>query len=164
MSLLKSVGEITGRKKFQKIIYISKKMGMPFQEKYDFHIYGPYSEELSMRIEELQQFGFVSEVREEKAGYHQYRYQLAMAGEQFLETNTQRQSFEQEKTVIDEMNACTSKFLELVSTVLYLEPAPKEEVVEKVHTLKKTQNYSRDDIEEAFAYIRQWRHKANSET
>lgn len=67
MKLLDMAEEIVGRKKFQKVVYIGKQLGMPFQEKYGFHMYGPYSEELSVRLDELKQFGFVSEVKEEKA-------------------------------------------------------------------------------------------------
>ncbi|QDI91695.1 YwgA family protein [Salicibibacter halophilus] len=162
LSLLKRVGEITGRKKFQKIVFISKKLGMPFHEKYNFHRYGPYSEELSLRLEELQQFGFISEIKEEKAGYHQYRYQVAANGEDFLNTKgNDRETFEQQKTVIEDMNACSSKFLELASTILFLEPADKEEIIKKVHTLKKTQKYSKQDIEQAYAHIEYWRQHLN---
>lgn len=157
MVLLRSTGEIIGRKKFQKIIYISKKLGLPFQERYDFHIYGPYSEELSLRLEELHHLGFLNEVKEEKTGYFQYRYTLAPEGERFLTQQKLIWSCEKEKEMVDDMNACSSKFLELIATVLYLEPAPKTEVVEKVHRLKRTQNYSLEDIDRAYASIEKWR-------
>ncbi|SDI48702.1 YwgA family protein [Natribacillus halophilus] len=160
MSLLQKAGDITGRKKLQKMIYIGKKLGMPFYEKYDFRRYGPYSEELSLRLEELHQFGFISEVREEKAGYHQYRYELAPMGEHFLAGKAERATFAEQETIITEMNACSSKFLELISTVLFLEPARKEEVIRKVHTLKKTQNYSGEDIDRAYSYIERWKQQA----
>ncbi|QQK78059.1 YwgA family protein [Salicibibacter cibarius] len=162
LSLLQRVGEITGRKKFQKIVFISKKLGMPFHEKYDFHRYGPYSEELSLRLEELQQFGFISEIKEEKAGYYQYRYQVATNGEHFLKTKgNDRETFEQQQNVIEDMNACSSKFLELTATILFLEPADKEDIIKKVHMLKKTQNYSEGDIEQAYAHIERWRQHLN---
>ena len=37
MKVFSDSGEIIGRKKLQKIIYIAKKMQYPFYEKYDFH-------------------------------------------------------------------------------------------------------------------------------
>ena len=52
-------GEVAGRKKLQKMVYIAKKMNFPFQEKYQFHIYGPYSEELTLRVEELCNMAFL---------------------------------------------------------------------------------------------------------
>ncbi len=67
MKVFSDSGEIIGRKKSQKIIYIAKKMQYPFYEKYDFHFYGPYSEELTLRIEELCNLGFLDEVKEKRA-------------------------------------------------------------------------------------------------
>ncbi len=67
MKVFSDSGEIIGRKKLQKIIYIAKKMQYPFYEKYDFHFYGPYSEELTLRIEELCNLGFLDEVKEKRA-------------------------------------------------------------------------------------------------
>lgn len=58
--------EIIGRKKLQKMIYIAKKMEFPFQEKFEFHFYGPYSEELTLRVEELCNFGFIKETKEKR--------------------------------------------------------------------------------------------------
>ncbi|GAE44997.1 hypothetical protein JCM21738_1761 [Mesobacillus boroniphilus JCM 21738] len=81
-------GEIIGRKKLQKMIYIAKKMEFPFQERFQFHFYGPYSEELTLRVEELCNMGFLDEVKEKKGGYYQYRYTLTEAGQEFLGENT----------------------------------------------------------------------------
>ncbi len=67
-------GEIIGRKKLQKMIYIAKKVEFPFHERFQFHFYGPYSEELTLRVEELCNMGFLNEIKEKKGGYFQYRY------------------------------------------------------------------------------------------
>ena len=45
INAIASVGEISGRKKLQKMIYIAKSISFPFEEKFHFHFYGPYSEE-----------------------------------------------------------------------------------------------------------------------
>lgn len=66
MGALAASGEIIGRKKLQKMIYISKKLDFPFQERFQFHFYGPYSEELTLRVEELTNLGFIEEVKEKK--------------------------------------------------------------------------------------------------
>ena len=78
--------EVTGRKKLQKMIYIAKKMDFPFAEKYELHMYGPYSEELTLRVEELCEMGFLSESCTDKGSYVQYSYHVTEAGGQFLET------------------------------------------------------------------------------
>lgn len=95
--------------------------------------------------------GFISEVKEKKGGYYQYRYTVTKEGEDFLEI------YEKDmpclKDCLTDMNVQSARFLELVSTVLYFDNLPKEEVVEKVFTLKSKQKYTEVEIDEAFAYI-----------
>ncbi|SFM37040.1 YwgA family protein [Salibacterium qingdaonense] len=153
LALLQDAGEVVGRKKWQKIVYISKKLQLPLQEKYTYHMYGPYSEELSMRTEELCSLGFVTEIKEAKAGYYQYRYQLTEEGDTFLQNMQLDWPRREAKKITSRLNEYSAKFLELVSTVLYFDELPKEDVKEKVHKLKKSQNYSDEDMEEAWQLI-----------
>ena len=149
--LLKEADEIVGRKKLQKIIYIMKKCGFPFQEKYHFHVFGPYSEELTLRVEELCNLGFIAELREEKGGYHQYRYTMKNEGNTFL--SHQSVELPPMDSLVNQLNARNSKFLELVSTILYFDDLPREEIIEKVLVVKQKQHYSLEDLEEAFHFI-----------
>ncbi|MRX54128.1 hypothetical protein HMPREF3291_19700 [Bacillus sp. HMSC76G11] len=157
MKVFSSSGEITGRKKLQKMIYIAKKINLPFYEKYDFHFYGPYSEELTLRIEELCNLGFLNEMHEKKGGYFQYRYSLTETGEEFLT------HYDLEmpplKECMEDLNSQSARFLELVSTVLFFDTLEKEEVMEKVFTLKSKQKYTEEEIEQAYAYIESIRKK-----
>lgn len=151
-------GEVIGRKKLQKMIYIAKKMEFPFQERFQFHFYGPYSEELTLRVEELCNMGFLNEIKEKKGGYFQYRYSLTEAGQEFLGVNgVEMPSLGDCLTDINGQNA---RFLELVSTVLYFDNLPEDEVKEKVQTVKKSQKYSDEEISEAYAYIASLKGKA----
>ncbi|MFJ7725971.1 YwgA family protein [Neobacillus sp. NPDC097160] len=144
-------GEITGRKKLQKMIYIAKKIEFPFHERFQFHFYGPYSEELTTRVEELCNMGFLNEVKEKKGGYFQYRYTLTEPGKEFLSLNEiEMPCLENCLTDMNEQNA---RFLELVSTVLYFDNLSKEEVTDKVFTLKSSQRYTETEIDEAYQYI-----------
>ncbi len=151
MKVISSAGEIIGRKKLQKMIYIAKKVNLPFYEKYNFHFYGPYSEELTLRIEELCNLGFINEVHEKKGGYFQYRYSLTDAGQEFLG------HYELDLPPLNDfmldLNEQNSRFLELVSTVLYFEGLEKDEVKDKVFTLKSKQRYTEEEIDEAYQYI-----------
>ncbi|MBU9714885.1 YwgA family protein [Evansella tamaricis] len=151
LAVFRQTGEIIGRKKLQKLIYIAKKLDFPFFEKYQFHFYGPYSEELNLRMEEMCHLSFVTEVREKKSGYYQYRYSLSDQGDEFLKLS--KYHLPETKDVLNELNEQSSKFLELVSTVLYFENLPKEDVLDKVFTLKAKQNYSVEDVEEAYRFI-----------
>ncbi|MGY4688273.1 YwgA family protein [Salibacterium sp. K-3] len=153
LALLQDAGEVVGRKKWQKIVYISKKMQLPLQEKYTFHMYGPYSEELTMRTEELCSLGFMSEIKETKSGYYQYRYQLTEQGNTFLQNMQLDWPRRKAEMITRRLNEYSARFLELVSTMLYFEELTKDEVKEKVGTLKKSQNYSEEDIEEAWQLI-----------
>ena len=53
------------------------------------------------------------------------------------------------------MNTQTARFLELVATILYFDSLPKEEVIEKIFTLKSKQGYTEEEVEQAFRYIEQ---------
>ena len=58
------------------------------------------------------------------------------------------------------MNTKNARFLELVSTVLYFDNLPKSEVETKVFTLKSSQNYTEEEIDEAYQYIEMIKGKA----
>ncbi|MCT8140055.1 YwgA family protein [Anaerobacillus sp. CMMVII] len=151
MALIREAGEVIGRKKLQKIIYIAKKINFPFQERYNFHFYGPYSEELTLRIEEMCNLGFVHETKEQKGGYYQYRYTLSEEGAKFLSISSL--DLPKLKDFTLDINEKSSRFLELVSTLLYFDGLSKEEMVEKVHTVKAKLNFTEDEMADAFDYI-----------
>ncbi|TFB19211.1 YwgA family protein [Filobacillus milosensis] len=151
MAFFEQAQEVVGRKRLQKMVYILKKSGFDFSERYSFHFYGPYSEELSTRIEELCNLGFLVEEKEKEKGYYQYRYTLTDNGTSFLDDsniNTPNMS-----GLIYKMNDQSSKFLELVSTMLFFDNFSKEEVEQKVLTVKSKQNYTDEDFKEAWTFI-----------
>ncbi|EIT83713.1 YwgA [Fictibacillus macauensis ZFHKF-1] len=151
ITVIKEAGEVIGRKKLQKMIYIAKKLNFPFQEKYEFHFFGPYSEELTLRVEELCNLGYVHEVKEKVSGYYQYRYSLNNEGEGFL--SSYGASIPKLGDCVRSMNDQSSRFLELVSTILFFYHLSVEEVTEKIQTLKAKQKYTTEEIEEGYAYI-----------
>lgn len=151
MQAIRVSGEIVGRKKLQKMIYIAKKIQFPFHDRFQFHFYGPYSEELTTRVEELCNMGFLNEVKEKKGGYMQYRYKLTDSGKEFLSMNEVEMPYLED--CLTDMNEQSARFLELVSTVLYFDNLPKDEVANKVFTLKSSQRYTESEIDEAYQYI-----------
>ena len=158
INVISTAGEISGRKKLQKIVYIAKKLSFPFHEKFQFHFYGPYSEELTLRIEELCDMGYLNEVKEKKAGYYQYCYSITEAGHDFL--SIQEVDMPALDACLLDMNEQNARFLELVSTVLYFDTLEKEEVIEKIFTLKSKQKYTLEEIDEAYEYIEYLKTKA----
>lgn len=144
-------GEVTGRKKLQKIVYIAKKLNYPFHEKYHFHMYGPYSEELTMRVEELCTMGFLTERKEDRGSYQQYRYEVTDKGTTFTE------SFCKEAgglpQIIEELNTQSARFLELVSSLLYFDELSREQQIVKVRTVKAKLNFTDEEFEHAFTFM-----------
>jgi len=144
-------GEVTGRKKLQKMVYIAKKMNFPFQEKYQFHMYGPYSEELTLRVEELCNMAFLTEKMEDKGSYVQYTYTCTDEGRQFLAT--MESEYPKLDQCIHRLNDKSSRFLEMVSTLLYFNTLDREAQIEKLHVVKGKLNFTEKEVEDAFAFI-----------
>lgn len=142
---------VTGRKKLQKMIYIMKKMDMPFQEKYEFHIYGPYSEELTARVEELCDMGFLSEALEDKGSYVQYKYAVTEEGMEFRKVLGK--SVLDNPMTAEKLNARSGRFLELTATLLYFDNLNRQERIDKLHVVKGKLNFTAEEIDEAFAFI-----------
>ncbi|WP_430790118.1 YwgA family protein [Virgibacillus flavescens] len=151
MHFFEVANKVTGRKKLQKMIYILQKCKVPFEEKYQFHFYGPYSEELTLRMEELCNLGFINEVKEDRSNYYQYNYSITENGQQFLEQFTL--DMPEINDQVELLNGKSSRFLELVSTMLYFDDFSRDEVVEKIYTVKPKQNFTEAEIQEAWGYI-----------
>ncbi|GEK35041.1 YwgA family protein [Kurthia sibirica] len=144
-------GEVTGRKKLQKMIFIAKKLDFSFQEKYKFHMYGPYSDELTVRIEELCNLGFLEEKMENKGSYSQYCYRATAKGEEFTSI-IEEASLALQKTIIL-MNQQNSRFLELVATLLFFDNLTQKQRIEKVKTVKASLKLTDDELQNAFLFI-----------
>lgn len=150
---------VSGRKKLQKMIYILQKNRVPFAEKFQFHFYGPYSEELTLRVEELCNLHLLEESREDKGNYFRYNYEITPEGKAFVE------QFELDMpdftNQVEMMQQKSSRFLELVSTMCYFEGLEREEVEAKVHVVKPKQKYTEDEMTEAWTFIEQLQNSMN---
>jgi len=149
--LIEIAGEVTGRKKLHKMVYIAKKMQVDFVERFDFHMYGPYSEELTLRVDELCNMGLIDEQVETKGAIQLYRYALNENGRDFL--RFEAVDLGHGERLIRRMNQENSRFLELVSTVLYFDKLSYAEMVTKVFTLKSKQRYTEEEIQRALAFV-----------
>ncbi len=148
-ALIDQAGEIAGRKKLQKMVYILQKIGFPFHETYRFLFYGPYSEELTMQLEELCDFGFLLEKQKETGGKRRYCYRLTEEGRTFLaHAENQLPSV---KSAVEKLNAETAAFLELVSILLYFDRLPRESAVEKAQAIGK--HFNQTDVRRAYTFI-----------
>ena len=151
LSFFAEIKKVTGRKKLQKMIYIMQASGYPFQEKYQFHIYGPYSEELTLRMEELCNLGFIDEEKEDMSHYVQYIYEITDEGLEFLhQIQPDMPDFTVEAKLLQQESA---RFLELTATMLYFQDLSRQEIEQKVHDVKPKQKYSPEEMEKAWGLI-----------
>jgi len=109
LELANRAKEIDGRKKFQKIVYILQQLGAPFEEKFTYHYYGPYSPTLQLEIDDLVTSG---KLEESKSNPYAYTYKPTQKNEtSFLERYN---------NIINFLANKPSYLLELVSTIFYL--------------------------------------------
>jgi len=138
LSLLKEAGKIATRKKIQKIVFFLKQIDAPFNEKFSLHHYGPYSPELQIELDQLEDLGFI------KQSYNNntYEFLLDEEGEKLL--NQYPESSKKVNTelfikLIGKLNLLQPYLLESMSTIVYFEKSygqNKESVKEAVCKLK----------------------------
>ncbi len=155
MRLIEIAGEVSGRKKLHKMVYIAKKLRVNFDDRFEFHMYGPYSEELTVRVDELCSLGMIDEQVESKGAIQLYRYTLNDDGRDFL--RFQEVDLGNGELLIRRMNEENSRFLELVSTMLYFDNLAYEEMKEKVFTLKSKQRYTEEEIQKGLGFVEELR-------
>jgi len=61
LELLEQLGSVQGRKRLQKLAFIAKLEGVPLEDEFFFHYYGPYSSELASRVDQLVEEKLLSE-------------------------------------------------------------------------------------------------------
>ncbi|TGA98019.1 hypothetical protein E4665_10175 [Sporolactobacillus shoreae] len=148
-AIIKQAGVIAGRKKLQKMIYILQTMGFPFHETFHFNFFGPHSDELTMQLEELCNFGFLLEHPDEESDGITYRYRLSEAGEGFI--GHYKEILPDVRNMTEKLSGESASFLELVSTLLYFDQIPGESANEKVRALDRP--FSDKEIGRARVYI-----------
>jgi len=113
LSLVGVAGEINGRKKLQKIVYLLQVAGFDFGKTFRYHYFGPYSTDLQLEIDALVDRELLLETRSGSA----YSYKVAN-----IPSNGNPELFktDQMKPLIDYLNNYESQELELAATLVYL--------------------------------------------
>jgi len=131
LTLLNIAGEVKGRKKFQKIIFILQQKGADFKENFFFHYYGPFSYDLQFEIDDLVESGLINE-----SGNVNFTYTLNESISSTLDINNSIYSY---ASLIHKLNSQPSPLLELVATMCYLKVNgynDNEKIEKKVKFLK----------------------------
>ncbi|HEY3367458.1 MAG TPA: hypothetical protein VGK74_20575 [Symbiobacteriaceae bacterium] len=117
--MLLTAGEIRGRKKLQKMVFIAQSLGYSFTEPFDLHVWGPYSETLAVKLKEMTDWGFArEEVLPGPAGNHHYIYTPGHNAAQAVRGPEAEAVLPTE--LVLHLNAQDATLLEGVATVLYL--------------------------------------------
>jgi len=117
--LLKECGEIEGRKKFQKIVFILQCTGGPFKEQFGYLHFGPYSSQLKRELDLLAESDFVEESKFQAGDYKGFKYRPTKELKDFLRVvgDSNEPSW---ATLAKSMNKKSSLELEAISTILFL--------------------------------------------
>ncbi len=77
LRLIDSVGLINGRKRLQKTIFLLWHLGLPLEDRFSMHYYGPYSADLALQIDSLVNDSFLLEDRH----MNEYTYVISERGQ-----------------------------------------------------------------------------------
>jgi hypothetical protein len=110
--LVDSAGQIKGRKKFQKMVYLLQTAGFDFGKNFRYHYFGPYSTELQLEIDALVDRKFLEEAFDGQA----YSYRVVNG------TKESRSSSETDKStyLVKYLNHQSPQVLELAATLIFL--------------------------------------------
>jgi uncharacterized protein YwgA len=118
LRLINALGEVHGRKKLQKLVYILQSRGYGFPEHFGYLHYGPYSSGLAAEVDALVSSGLVSQ----QGGcgeYEPYVYKSGQAVQKLLR-DLGKADKPPWQTLACELNTKDANSLEALSTVLYL--------------------------------------------
>lgn len=109
---------IEGRKKLQKTVYLLQQMGVPYNEKFRYHYYGPYSSELQAEVDRLVRYELLNETFTGDA----YVYEITNKGKDFIQqySSLNSSSFDLPEHLVKRIVETSTPVLEMASTYAYL--------------------------------------------
>ncbi len=118
LKLFEEVQRVKGRKKLQKTVYLLQISGIPFNMKYKYHYYGPYSAELQSQVDALVDYSLLMEKNNGDA----YIYEITDKGREFIQKYREKSDDDISLPIelIDYILAYPATVLELASTYAYL--------------------------------------------
>lgn len=155
--MVRRLGEVVGRKKLQKIVFLLKSVGAPFVERFTYHFYGPYSEQLADEIRWLVGTGHLTEVTQETANRHVeciYR-----PGEEPIPARLPEFCM----PLAHRLNGYDARLLELMATIQYLgmQGMDLAQAGMRARDLKPTQEYTDQETETALNILTGLRHASD---
>lgn len=112
-------GEIVGRIRMQKVLYLLEQLGADTGLRFSYHHYGPYSEDATRVLEWAQADGIFDEEKVPTEGGFYSIFRLKSVSHQ-QPAGLGRLTWEQVRTAIAAMKEQTSPVLELAATIHWL--------------------------------------------
>lgn len=115
-------GEIVGKVRLQKVVYLLDQLGMNSGYSYEYHHYGPYSEELTDEVDSDVIFGRVEEIirRRMSDGVPYSVFSLTELGDVEAENKLGDLSIEEARDALTIMSDHSATALELAATIHWL--------------------------------------------
>lgn len=135
VELVDTAGKIRKKINIHRIVYILQQLGAPFEERFKYNYYGPYSPTLELEIDELVDVNMI-QVTESEPGIHTYTSTIK-SSTSFLSKY---------KPVIKFLATLPSYMLELVATLFYL----KEHYGNNEKFLKSKLSILKPDLKQYF--------------
>ncbi|MFN8525442.1 MAG: hypothetical protein U0821_20275 [Chloroflexota bacterium] len=147
-----------GRTAVQKLMYFLKALGAPISDHFSIYYYGPFSEQLSGRVERLLAEGVLADTSPDRGAYSNYA--IEPRGIELLERHAAQAAQHEDlvRKVVRVLGQLTPDRLELISTTHFAEQklrvekkaAPSaDDVVGQVRQYKG-ERFSVDDIGSAY--------------
>lgn len=137
--------QIIGRKRFQKLIYLSQVSGIPFKEIFEWNYFGPFSRQLATEIDSLSHMNILQE--EQKGS--EFIYTITEQGDLFLKDFISKnpKSLDHFNRVLSELIKYNTYDLEKLASIKFLmdQSYPKDYII---NFLKHTKDYSPEEIGE----------------
>jgi uncharacterized protein YwgA len=146
-------GQIIGRIRMQKVVYLLEQLGLDGGFWFSYHHYGPYSEELSDVLDGLvkrEKTVEEEQVPTENGFYSIYRLRSSPTQ---VRASLGRLPWDRAKAAIQTMAAETSVVIELAATIYWLRMREKVADWKKELKIRKPSKASDPDIEKALALL-----------
>jgi uncharacterized protein YwgA len=156
-------GTVHGRKKLQKTVYLLQTLGAPIDERFGFHFYGPYSEELAEEVDLVRHAGWLNESKSVIPNGYASTFELTEEGRLVLADASESLDASL-APVVQRICQESARFLELVATVEFLRRTglSMEETRARIPQLKPEQSYTSEEIERALGFVPDLREGASS--
>jgi uncharacterized protein YwgA len=109
-------GQIVGKTRLQKIVYLLGVLGHGFDIEFDYHNFGPFSSELAFAVDDAEALGYIS--TQEHGGFHAVPYTTYTA--EFPCPSLDRSDIRATESALKIMDRYSALVLELAATAVYL--------------------------------------------